>query len=477
MAAKINRNRYRLITLLYVIFVCLSVLNVPFSILDSNIYGIKTLEYQERERLAQVDFANKVIDTHKTELNGDTTLVYISIQNRLHRSYLWVDSLDQVIRTELGKLGTDVYKEFANKNKVEDIFRKDSLVYHFRSEIFSLNSFINAQKYKIDSSIEKLVPVSSFVKTQSGKEMPWEEYLFLHKPTAVNYLQVKRIKLLLLDNEHAYQAAILKTIGYEPAFFSEKENRVFVDKKEEVVINLNDKPLIKNIPQSKPGERELADSKVNPPNTNTTNFTTNNEFDNLYQKIIASLHVDNLYVGIPNTILKNIDAATLRDFSVSVDAGVEMNQAGGAYTLTFRKTGDYVVRFSDKRNGAQKFLFEKKIHASLLPAPVVKLNIENATKDVLSVKELLTLNRLVSTIDVAALQAFPGRINGFRLTRIAKNGDRKVVDNYGEVFRNPIQELIGMLEGGDIIFFDNITIYLADGTTRTPNPILYKIVD
>ena len=45
--AAINRNRYRLITLLYVIFVCLSVLNIPATYLDSNAYSIKTLEYQE----------------------------------------------------------------------------------------------------------------------------------------------------------------------------------------------------------------------------------------------------------------------------------------------------------------------------------------------------------------------------------------------------------------------------------------------
>ncbi|MFM9022113.1 MAG: hypothetical protein ACKOOA_12365, partial [Sediminibacterium sp.] len=61
MAANINLNRYRLITLLYVIFVCLSVLNIPSSLLDSYHYSIKTLEYQIKATLDQVEFANKVI--------------------------------------------------------------------------------------------------------------------------------------------------------------------------------------------------------------------------------------------------------------------------------------------------------------------------------------------------------------------------------------------------------------------------------
>ena len=72
--AAINRNRYRLITLLYVIFVCLSVLNIPATYLDSNAYSIKTLEYQEKERIGQVDFANRLIAEQKEKLTKDCLL-------------------------------------------------------------------------------------------------------------------------------------------------------------------------------------------------------------------------------------------------------------------------------------------------------------------------------------------------------------------------------------------------------------------
>jgi len=37
--------------------------------------------------------------------------------------------------------------------------------------------------------------------------------------------------------------------------------------------------------------------------------------------------------------------------------------------------------------------------------------------------------------------------------------------------------LINSLQKGDIIMFDNITIVLDDNTTRTPNPLTFKIVE
>ena len=84
MAAKINKNRYRLITLLYVIFVCLSVLNIPATYLDSNFYAIKTVEYQEKARVEQVNFANRLIAEQKDKLIKDTAKIYLDIQARIH---------------------------------------------------------------------------------------------------------------------------------------------------------------------------------------------------------------------------------------------------------------------------------------------------------------------------------------------------------------------------------------------------------
>src|SRR5476649_2102102 len=125
MAAKINKNRYRLITLLYVIFVCLSVLNIPATYLDSNSYAIKTLEYQEKARLAAVDFANRMIAEQKDKLQTDSARVLLDIQARLHRSYEYMNKFDQTIVKKLAAQNTTVEREFSSKRKTEEIFLED----------------------------------------------------------------------------------------------------------------------------------------------------------------------------------------------------------------------------------------------------------------------------------------------------------------------------------------------------------------
>lgn len=489
MAGKINYNRYRLITLLYVIFVCLSVLNIPFSLLDSNLYLIRTLEYQEHERLQQVNFANRVISNHRDQLRGDTTAVYLGIKERIHKSYQWADSLDRCIQAGLAAQGTTIEKEFSSKRLIGDVLLKDSLVHRFRDELFALNSFVLAQRFHIDSAFATLLPVKPTLNTQSGKEISWERYLFLHKPTAISYAQVKRIKLLLLDNEYNYQLAALRSIDYYPSFYSKKSNRVFIDRSEDPVINTKNaeeknivqprQPMKSAVPEATSQPQATAATATQQPSPSQQNRQDKESMQDIYQEIIAALQPENLYVGIRNTVLRNAGSELLKKVAVTVTPQVDLLQNGSDYTLTFSRPGDYTIVFTDNREGATKgkSLFEKRIHASLLPSPMVRLNTESSAKDILSVRDLFSLNRLVTTMDIPGQQAFPGRVNGFRLTRIPKTGEQQTAYNYGEVFRGQVQDLLNQLKKGDIVFFDNITISLADGTTRTPNPILYKIVE
>ena len=102
MAVNVNLNRYRLITLLYVIFVCLSVLNIPSSLLDSYYYSIKTLDYQIKSTLDQVGFANKVIEDKKIQLSAsDSARVFLGMQNRIHSSYEKVKAFDENLQKYL----------------------------------------------------------------------------------------------------------------------------------------------------------------------------------------------------------------------------------------------------------------------------------------------------------------------------------------------------------------------------------------
>jgi len=183
---KVNVNRYRLITLLYVVFVCLSVLNIPVSLLDSNIHLIRTLEYQEKNRLSEVNFANEVINSQNRSLFGDTAQIYFSIQKAIHRCYVTIDSVDKVIEQKFAAENTSFDKEFNSKRKIESYLVNGSLLVIMRKSLFDLVDFLDQQKFQLDTAIKSLVPVVPIVMNHSGKELEWDSYLFLHKPTAIS---------------------------------------------------------------------------------------------------------------------------------------------------------------------------------------------------------------------------------------------------------------------------------------------------
>ena len=121
-------------------------------------------------------------------------------------------------------------------------------------------------------------------------------------------------------------------------------------------------------------------------------------------------------------------------------------------------------------------MFDKKVEVTILPNPLIKLNTENMTNNIINVKDLLSANRLIAYMGSAIFKKFPGRINGYQVIKIASDGKKQSVYNYGDVFQPASQSLIGSLKQGDIILFDIIQISLFDGTTRTANPMTFKIV-
>lgn len=494
--AAINRNRYRLITLLYVIFVCLSVLNIPATYLDSNYYSIKTLEYQERERIGQVDFANRLIAEQMGKLTKDTAKVYLNIQARIHKTYLFMDKFDLLIQKKLAEKNTTVWKEFGSKKKMEEIFMEDSAIYKVQYEFSDLARYLNTQPFQIDHAIQIYTPVQELVKMQSGKEVEWARYLFLHKPTAISYNHIKRLKLLLLDNENVYQNAALRTIGYLPAYYSEVEKRAVIDTKKDLPKVIDNKKLQEELQkeekQQAQEQKELAkkiDSvakqgttafpkfpvQAEPQNTKASN--TDN-FDEFIQRIITSLHTENFYVGIPNPVLKEFNYLLGTDFNFDIvpHGGSELTQTNFTYSLTFRNTGTYTMRFTDRRKGANKIIFEKKVEVFLMPNPLVKLGVDK-TDNIVNIKDLTSANRLVASLGLIDVTTFPGRITDYRVTRISRTEPQTQVLNYGDVFQVSLQSMISKLQKGDLLLFDQIHVYTNDNVTRTANPLTYKIVD
>ena len=401
-----------------------------------------------------------------------------------------MDRFDLLIQKKLADEGTTVWKEFGSKKKMEEIFMKDSLIYQVQREFESLVRYLDTQPFQIDQAIRKYAPVQDMVHMQSSsKEVEWARYLFLHKPTAISYNHVKRLKLLLLDNENVYQNAALRTIGYLPAYYSEIEKRAVIDTKKEESKVIDNKLLQQQEQQQQQSEAKRIDSvskqgttafpkfPVQADQQNTKASNTDN-FDEFIQRVITSLHTENFYVGIPNPVLKEFNYLLGTDFNFEIEPkNVEITQTGFNYNLTFRNTGTYTMRFTDKRKGANKLLFEKKVQVYLMPNPLVKLNGDNLDKDIVNVKDLFASNRLVGYLGLTEIPTFPGRINGYRVTRISKTDPQSSVYNYGDVFQSQLQGMIAKLQKGDIIMFDQIQISLVDGTTRNANPLTYKIVE
>lgn len=53
----------------------------------------------------------------------------------------------------------------------------------------------------------------------------------MHKPSAISYMQLERIKLLLTKTQLLYQEAALAEIGYMPTYFSQFNPKLYVLKK------------------------------------------------------------------------------------------------------------------------------------------------------------------------------------------------------------------------------------------------------
>jgi hypothetical protein len=431
------------------------------------------LEFEEKSRQEQVNFANQLISDETEKLANDSAKTYLAIQDRIHKTYEMMDKFDQEIQKKLADQKTDVYQEFNSTRKMEEIFlekegaEKKENIEKVYDELFELVKYLNGQPLQIDSSFKNLVPVREIITTRTKKEVEWKRYLFLHKPVAVSYFHIKRIKLLLLDVENIYQLAALKTIGYVPAFYSVQNNTSVLFKQGEMS-KVSDAQK----------QAEIMKRMKEEVNKNTSNasseMATNDE---LTKRLRNALQNENFYVGIKNQILKSLNYSATGDFSIEVTPEATINKTANDYYLYFKKPGVYTVKFTDKRKGISKPLFDKKVEVNILPNPLIKLNTENMTNNIINVKDLLSANRLIAYMGAAMFKNFPGRINGYQVIKISTDGKKQTVYNYGDVFQPASQSLIGSLKQGDIVMFDMIQISMFDGTTRTANPMTFKIVE
>ena len=452
---QVDVKRYQIISLLYIVFICFSVINIKISVLDSNIYTIKSLQSLDKEELKKVNISNKIIeDNYDTLKKSPKAVSYLKIRTRLIASSKVVYEVLKHVDNEFAKNNTTLLKQFNGRNLIEEILKSDKGVKLLEKDLFDLSEFIKKAPFKIQTSLDSLIPIQKVVTTIKGKDEAWDYYLFMHKPSAISYMQLERIKLLITKTQLLYQEAALAEIGYQPTYFSQFNPKLYVlkanvkDYKEDEIV--------------KPGQKVVS---------------VNDEvFDDLFKKILASLHTENIFVGLNNTLLSNFSFMMGKDFEVEILPKVNIIKANNNYRVVFKKTGEYMLRFYDLRKG-KKVLFEKKIMVNPIPDPIVKVRGDNLSNYSISIKDLLSAERLEAKLEINNLNFFPGRINSFKVIRIHNGKEEESVNNYGELFQSPTQKVLGALKKNDLLIFDNVNMSLVDGSTRTSAPIIYKITD
>ena len=452
---QVDVKRYQIISLLYIVFICFSVINIKISVLDSNIYTIKSLQSLDKEELKKVGISNKIIEDNYDTLSKNTKAVsYLKIRTRLNTSSKIVFDVLKHVDDEFVKNNTTLLKQFNGRNLIEEILKSDKGVILLEKDLFELSDFIKKSPYKIQTSLDSLIPIQNIVTTIKGKDEKWDYYLFFHKPSAISYMQLERIKLLITKTQLLYQEAALAEIGYQPTYFSQFNPKLYVLKanikeyKEEEIL--------------KPGQKVVS--------------VNDQVFDDLFKKILASLHTENIFVGLNNTLLADFNFMMGKEFDVEILPKVNIKKSDNNYRVIFNKTGEYMLRFYDLRK-EKKVLFEKKIMVNPIPDPIVKVKGDNLSNYSISVKDLLSAERLEAKLEINNLNFFPGRINSFKVIRIHNGKEEESVNNYGELFQSTTQKVLGALKKNDLLIFDNVNMSLVDGSTRTSAPIIYKISD
>ena len=452
---QVDVKRYQIISLLYIVFICFSVINIKISVLDSNIYTIKSFQSIDKEELKKVNISNKIIEDNIALLNNNSKAVsYLKIRTRLKTSSKVIFEVLKHVDDEFVKNNTTLSKQFNSRNLIEEILKSDKGIPLLEKDLFDLSEFIKKAPFKLQSSLDSLIPIQKVVTTIKGKEEAWDYYLFMHKPSAISYMQLERIKLLITKTQLLYQEAALAEIGYQPTYFSQFNPKLYVLKKD--IKEYKEEEIIK------PGQKVIS---------------VNEEvFDDLFKKILASLHTENIFVGLNNTLLNDFDFMMGKEFEVEILPKVNITKSNNNYRVIFNKTGEYMLRFYDLRKD-RKILFEKRIMVNPIPDPIVKVRGDNLSNYSISVKDLLSAERLEAKLEINNLNFFPGRINSFKVIRIHNGKEEDAVNNYGELFQSPTQKVLGALKKNDLLIFDNVNISLVDGSTRTSAPIIYKITD
>jgi len=457
-----EKKRTQIVSLLYIIFVCFSVLNIKISILDSNFYSIKSFEVLDKENRIKIDLSNTIINNNYDKINSTQSgHTYILIKNRLEKTYNKIDGLLNLINSDFQKKGETMFTQFNKRKLIESTLNSENGIPAIKKDLFELSKYINVSSLKISSYLEEFVPISDSIINFKGKKQSWESYLFLHKPTAMSYMQLVRIKLLISHTQLLYQEEALKQIGYKPTYFSNEFPETY-----------DVKNKIKSITESVNLPQNFK-SVIEPESNKKSDII----IDEIFNKILQTIHTENIFAGLNTVLFSDFDFQLGKEVEIEIEPKVNVSFKDKTFIANFNRVGDYNIKFYDLRSGEKKLLFKKIVYANKMPDPVLRLKGENLGNFNINLKDITSSERLEAILTINNLEYFPGRINSFRVMRIHAGIETETVVNYGEIFQSNTQKLISGLQKNDFIIFDNINVSLVDGTSRKPPPLLYKITN
>lgn len=455
MAAPINTNRYRLILLLYLIFICLSLLSVPASLLESNLFVIKTLSYQEKLIMRQLDRSGVLMKEVDPALLKEQPVLekYVLLQKEISASYAFMDSIEIVILSSLKKQGTSIEKEYASRKKMNALFKKDSMAQKIQQNLFSLSDLINRYDTLLGAEFSRWLPATSLVSTRNGKNIKWVDFFFLNKPASVSYMQFKRIKLLLLQTQ---------------SDISEQKNTLVAK-----ALIANQERLNSLLSE----QQALTNSVTTSLNELSSSSKTESAFKQLQLDLLQGIRLDRYYAGVSIPLLTSLPNLSMEDVEVEFTPQVNVVRSADRVSAVFSNTGQYQLRLFLRNEGTVQLLLTRSVLVQRLPDPEVYLLPDNLNRTTISLSELLRISGLSTSLPVNGLSSVSLRINGFRATIIGAKEQVPAVYNYGQVFQEETKRLFSKLKKGDLVLFDNITLSVGDGSTRTAKSVLYKISD
>lgn len=457
MSATINKNRYRIILLLYLVFICLSLLSVPKSLLESNLYMIRTLTFQDsllqQQLLYLDDSANRAEQStararrsNRDKTRGDT-LVFLL--NQVRAVYGYADSIDRSLQRYFKNENSSIEKEYSKKRITSTFLKKDSLLERFEQKLFSLAQLFNDADRVLGREFTQQLPVQALIVSRTKKEYSWQKYFFLDKPASVAYMHLKRIKLLLL--QVGLQVAEKRIVNGKAAAL--RATAISVGKLQETAPDSSQLQI-----------DSLAQFAVSIP-------------EQLQFEIFNSIRLERFYVGLPMAVLSATDKIKLNELEVNITPAARLITSADKIQLLFSTPGQYQLSVFYKTENGRKPILQRKVNADRLPDPLVRINLEGNTRNLIRSEDLSRVNSLVASIPAVGLPPVMLRVNGFRGTIVGAEAQSSSVYNYGQVFQESMKQLINSLKQGDLLLLDNITVAVGDGSTRSAPSILYKIVN